>query len=308
MAYGRIFQITINCSTGDTLTINEGDVDFSCVRDDKPEPNEATLTIWGITADSQNRIAVAGSVVSVAAGYKDEGLLTLFQGEVSSAVTVKPADVYGLEITMHESLIPYRASATARNFKKDSLLSDALKLVAQDMGLGVQVSKAAAALRLDKNLSAAALSRDVLNSLCKPLNATWSIHYQSILVTAGDSLTAGVASFSPASGLLGVPRLKTYTPKRHKKKTKSKTKKKTYQFPPPKSQIDYSKGARRQIGVIEGVAFESLLRGGIDVGSEVELSSPSLGQGWRVVITKVSHRFGTRDGATWTSGFEGVIS
>ncbi|WP_233496392.1 hypothetical protein [Serratia marcescens] len=259
MAYGRIFQITINCSTGDTFTINEGDVDFSCVRDDKPEPNEATLTIWGITADSQNRIAVAGSVVSVAAGYKDEGLLTLFQGEVSSAVTVKPADVYGLEITLHESLIPYRASATARSFKKDSLLSDAIKLVAQDMGLGVQISKGAAALRLDKNLSAAALSRDVLNSLCKPLNATWSIHYQSILVTAGDSLTAGMASFSPASGLLGVPRLKTYTPKRHKKKTK--TKKKTYQFPPPKSQIDYSTGARRQIGVIEGVAFESILRG-----------------------------------------------
>ncbi|MBN5204706.1 hypothetical protein JY462_07735 [Serratia marcescens] len=306
MAYGRIFQITINCSTGDTFTINEGDVDFSCVRDDKPEPNEATLTIWGITADSQNRIAVAGSVVSVAAGYKDEGLLTLFQGEVSSAVTVKPGDVYGLEITLHESLIPYRASATARSFKKDSLLSDAIKLVAQDMGLGVQISKGAAALRLDKNLSAAALSRDVLNSLCKPLNATWSIHYQSILVTAGDSLTAGIASFSPASGLLGVPRLKTYTPKRHKKKTK--TKKKTYQFPPPKSQIDYSTGARRQIGVIEGVAFESLLRGGIDVGSEVELSSPSMGQGWRVAITKVSHRLRTRDSGAWTSNFEGVIS
>ncbi|MDS0828860.1 hypothetical protein [Serratia marcescens] len=306
MAYGRIFQITINCSTGDTFTINEGDVDFSCVRDDKPEPNEATLTIWGITADSQNRIAVAGSVVSVAAGYKDEGLLTLFQGEVSSAVTVKPADVYGLEITLHESLIPYRASATARSFKKNSLLSDAIKLVAQDMGLGVQISKGAAALRLDKNLSAAALSRDVLNSLCKPLNATWSIHYQSILVTAGDSLTAGIASFSPTSGLLGVPRLKTYTPKRHKKK--SKTKKKTYQFPPPKSQIDYSTGARRQIGVIEGVAFESLLRGGIDVGSEVELSSPSMGQGWRVAITKVSHRLRTRDSGAWTSNFEGVIS
>lgn len=307
MAYGRIFQIVVNCSSGDTIEITNGEVDFSCVRDSEPQPNEADLTLWGITADTQNRIAESGSTLSIAAGYKDEGLLTLFQGEIISAVTVKPADVYGLQIKLYESLIPYRASVTSRAFTKGQSLKDAVSQVASDMGLGCQLSKAASGLSLAKSVSAAALSRDVLNSLCKPINAAWSIQYQSLLITAGDSISTGSASFSPDSGLLGTPTLRLHTPRRHKATSRVSKGVKTYPFPPKNSHIDYSSGARRQIGTIEGIIWRSLLRGGVEIGQKVELSSPSLGQGWWVAITKITHRFGTRDIGVWESSFEGVI-
>ncbi|TNV23048.1 hypothetical protein FH968_00060 [Buttiauxella sp. B2] len=315
MAWGRIFQITINCTTGETITIDDVDCDFSCVRDKEPQPNEAELTLWGITADTQNQIAVSGSTISVAAGYLDEGLLTLTQGELISAVTVKPAEVYGLRIKFYESLIPYRASVTKRSFKKGQSLADAVRMVASDMGLGCQVSKGAAALTLEKPVSGVALSRDVLNSLCKPVNAGWSIQYQSLQVTAGDSLTQGSALFSPDSGLLGAPVLKLHTPRRHKHKstsTTSTTKKKkssvaTYPWPPKNSHTDYTKGARRQIGTIEAITWRSVLRGGVEIGDKVQLESPSLGQEWWVTITKITHRFGTKDMSVWESQFEGVI-
>ncbi len=228
MAYGRQFEITVNCTDGETIHITDVDVDFSSVRDDEKEPNEADLTMWGLTPQTQNAIAQAGSTVSIAAGYIDEGMFTLFQGELISAVTIKPNEVYGLKMKVYEALIPFRASVTSRTFKKGQNLKEAVSLVASDMGLGCQVSKTAATLVLPKNVSGVALSRDVLTSLCKPVNATWSLQYQSIVVTAGDSVLTGAAIFSPETGLLGAPFLKIHSPKRtkkkrtHQKKTKSR--------------------------------------------------------------------------------------
>ncbi|EHR0884931.1 hypothetical protein KS836_000001 [Salmonella enterica] len=317
MAYGRQFEITVNCTDGETIHITDVDVDFSSVRDDEKEPNEAELTLWGLTPQTQNAIAQAGSTVSVAAGYIDEGMFTLFQGELISAVTIKPNEVYGLKMKIYEALIPFRASVTSRIFRKGQNLREAVRLVASDMGLGCQVSKAAAALVLPKNISGVALSRDVLNSLCKPVNATWSIQYQSIVVTAGDSVLNGAAIFSPETGLLGAPFLKVHSPKRTKKKNpseKDQIQKKhdksitTYQWPPKGSQVDYSKGARRQMGVIEAITWESLLRGGVEIGEQIELTSPSMGEGWNIIVKKISHRFSTRDRQTWSTSWEGIIA
>ncbi|HEA0305708.1 TPA: hypothetical protein RU564_000450 [Salmonella enterica] len=317
MAYGRQFEITVNCTDGEMIHITDVDVDFSSVRDDEKEPNEAELTMWGLTPQTQNAIAQAGSTVSVAAGYIDEGMFTLFQGELISAVTIKPNEVYGLRMKIYEALIPFRASVTSRTFRKGQNLREAVLLVASDMGLGCQVSKAAAALVLPKNISGVALSRDVLNSLCKPVNATWSIQYQSIVVTAGDSVLNGAAIFSPETGLLGAPFLKIHSPKRTKKKNpseKDQIQKKhdksitTYQWPPKGSQVDYSKGARRQMGVIEAITWESLLRGGVEIGEQIELTSPSMGEGWNIIVKKISHRFSTRDRQTWSTSWEGIIA
>ncbi|EEJ8541531.1 hypothetical protein AI62_004866 [Salmonella enterica subsp. enterica] len=317
MAYGRQFEITVNCTDGETIHITDVDVDFSSVRDDEKEPNEAELTLWGLTPQTQNAIAQAGSTVSVAAGYIDEGMFTLFQGELISAVTIKPNEVYGLKMKIYEALIPFRASVTSRIFRKGQNLREAVLLVASDMGLGCQVSKAAAALVLPKNISGVALSRDVLNSLCKPVNATWSIQYQSIVVTAGDSVLNGAAIFSPETGLLGAPFLKVHSPKRTQKKNpseKDQIQKKhdksitTYQWPPKGSQVDYSKGARRQMGVIEAITWESLLRGGVEIGEQIELTSPSMGEGWNIIVKKISHRFSTRDRQTWSTSWEGIIA
>lgn len=317
MAYGRQFEITVNCTDGETIHITDVDVDFSSVRDDEKEPNEAELTMWGLTPQTQNAIAQAGSTVIVAAGYIDEGMFTLFQGELISAVTIKPNEVYGLKMKIYEALIPFRASVTSRTFRKGQNLREAVLLVASDMGLGCQVSKAAAALVLPKNISGVALSRDVLNSLCKPVNATWSIQYQSIVVTAGDSVLNGAAIFSPETGLLGAPFLKIHSPKRTKKKNpseKDQIQKKhdksitTYKWPPKGSQVDYSKGARRQMGVIEAITWESLLRGGVEIGEQIELTSPSMGEGWNIIVKKISHRFSTRDRQAWSTSWEGIIA
>lgn len=317
MAYGRQFDITINCTDGETIHITDVDVDFSSVRDDEKEPNEADLTVWGLTPQTQNAIAQAGSTVSVAAGYIDEGMFTLFQGELISAVTIKPNEVYGLKMKLYEALIPFRASVTSRTFRKGQSLKDAVSHVASDMGLGCQFSQAAASLTLAKNISAAALSRDVLTSLCRPVDATWSLQYQSVVITAGDSILTGAAIFSPESGLLGSPLLKIHSPKRKRKKDADSTtthqhKKMhqvtTYQWPPKGSQVDYSKGARRQMGVIEAVTWESLLRGGIEIGELIEISSPSMGENWKVIVKKISHKFSTRDRQAWITAWEGIIA
>lgn len=313
MAYGRQFRIVINSPTGDTLTIDDGECDFSCTRDADPQPNEADLTLWGITSDTQNRIAVSGSTFSIEGGYKDEGLFTLFQGELVSAVTVKPAEVYGLRVKMYEGLIPFRASVTARTFSKGMSLAAAVRNVAADMGLGCQVSKGANELKLARDLSGVALSRDVLNGLCKPVNAAWHIQYQTLIVTAGDAAERGAILFSPESGLLDVPALKLHTPRRHKgtsqhpHKNKKKKSVATYPWPPKATQADYGPNARRQVGTIEGLTWQSVLRGGVDIGETVRLESPSLG-GWWVSVNKITHRFGTRNVSVWESGFEGVIA
>ncbi|EPN4102915.1 hypothetical protein ACT0BH_001301 [Enterobacter hormaechei] len=316
MAYGWQYEITVFCTDGETIHIDGVDVDFSCVRDDEKEPNEADLTIWGLTPETHNAIVQAGSMVTFAGGYIDEGMFTLFQGELISAVNVKPGEVYGLKMKLYEALIPFRASVTSRKFRKGQSLKEAIAQVASDMGLGCQLSKAAAALTLPKNISAAALSRDVLTSLCRPVNATWSLQYQSIAVTAGDSIFDGAAAFSPDSGLLGVPLLKIHTPKRKKKKPSEKEQIqakheksiKTYTWPPKNSQVDYSKGARRQIGVIEAITWESLLRGGVEIGEKVVLSSPSMGENWEIIVKKISHRFSTRDSQPRTTSWEGIIA
>ncbi|BDN97324.1 TPA: baseplate hub protein [Citrobacter braakii] len=318
MAYGRQYEVTVFCTDGEVIHITDIDVDFSSVRDDEKEPNEANLTLWGLVPNTQNAIAQAGSLITVSAGYKDEGMFTLFQGELinASAITVKPDEVYGLKIRMYEALIPYRASVTSRTFRKGQSLRDAVMLVAGDMGLGCQVSKAASNLTLSKPVSAAALSRDVLTSLCRPVNANWSLQYQSIVVTAGDAIFDAAAIFSPSSGLLGAPLLKIHSPKRKKKKPSEKEQIqakheksiKTFEWPPKNSQVDYTKGARRQMGVIEAITWDSLIRGGIEIGEQVVLSSPSMGENWTVIVKKISHRFGTRDKRPWMTSWEGVIA
>ena len=79
-------------------------------------------------------------------------------------------------------------------------------------------------------------------------------------------------------------------------------------WPPKNSQVDYSKGARRQLGVIEAITWESLLRGGVEIGEKVVLSSPSMGENWEIIVKKISHRFSTRDSQTRTTSWEGIIA
>ncbi|NUL35075.1 hypothetical protein [Kosakonia sacchari] len=314
MAYGRQYEITVITPTGETIHIDGVDVDFSCIRDNEKEPNDATLTIWGLTPETQNSIAVAGSMISIAAGYADEGTNTLFQGELISAINIKPDTTYGLQMRIYEALIPYRSSVTSRTFRKGQSLKEAALLVASDMGVGCKISPAAAMLTLAKPVSAAALSRDVLTSLCKPVNARWSLQYQSLVITAGDGIADGAAIFTPETGLLGVPFLKVHSPRRKKINPDAKEMVqalheqsiKTYDWPPKNSQVDYSKGARRQMGVIESIAWESVLMGGVEIGDRVVVSSPSFGE-WQLIVTKIQQQFSTRDRQTWRTGWEGVI-
>lgn len=306
MAYGRQFNIVVNTPSGDTFTINDGECDFSCVRDSDPQPNEAVLTLWGITADTQNKIAVSGSVLSISAGYQDEGTFTLFQGELHSAVTVKPAEVYGLRIKIYEGLIPYRSTITSRAFNKGESLAASVRSVAADMGLGCQISAGAQSLQLARSVSGVALSRDVLNSLCKPVNAAWHIQYQTLIVTAGDATADSTVLFSPESGLLGTPKLKLHTPRRHKATNRTGKTITTYPWPPKGAQADYGANARRQVGTVEGLLWDTILYGGVALGESVRVESPSLG-GWSVIPSKITHRFGTRDVSVWQSSFEGVV-
>lgn len=40
------------------------------------------------------------------------------------------------------------------------------------------------------------------------------------------------------------------------------------------------------MGVIEAITWESLLRGGVEIGEQVELSSPSMGEGWNIIVKR----------------------
>ncbi|EJA95374.1 hypothetical protein SEEN176_18939 [Salmonella enterica subsp. enterica serovar Newport str. CVM 4176] len=62
------------------------------------------------------------------------------------------------------------------------------------------------------------------------------------------------------------------------------------------------------MGVIEAITWESLLRGGVEIGEQIELTSPSMGEGWNIIVKKISHRFSTRDRQTWSTSWEGIIA
>lgn len=58
------------------------------------------------------------------------------------------------------------------------------------------------------------------------------------------------------------------------------------------------------MGVIEAITWESLLRGGVEIGEQIELTSPSMGEGWNIIVKKISHRFSTRDRQAWSTSWE----
>jgi hypothetical protein len=194
-------------------------VSFDVSRSLGGHPNKASIQVLNLSKTSRAKLTLPGKIsVSLAAGYVNDAVTQLFQGDVRySNLTNEGVDW----ITKFETGDGSKAAKTARvnkSFRKPKprdLLRE-LGRVLQANGikrgnLDAKISEGGIVAGLNEYLGGVVLSGmavDVMTRVCTDLGYEWSIQDEQIqILRPNETNTDNILRISPSSGLIGSPQL-----------------------------------------------------------------------------------------------------
>lgn len=271
-------------------------INFNATKDDTAKTNDCTITIDNLSNfivdyiqdNLENNIAVR-----LDAGYRDEGMKTIFTGYLDDMKDKWDTTTRQTELTFGDGTMNIAAAHTSKAYPKGTPVKDIAKDVAKDLGTPI------AEVDMDEDevtqgsVAYVGPTIEVLKQIAHPREASVHIQDGRVHIQRDSSLhTQEVAYISVETGLIGVPERFSHTKKKPKgQKTKQKQ--------------HHPKGYKAPKIMVEGVKFECLLNGAITIGSTVYLKSREYDGQFKV--TKVTHQ-GTLLSGDWKTTCECALS
>lgn len=147
MAWGRVVRVVVRSpalKTGDKWEWTEVDIasldlDFEIIRSRIFNDNEATVTIYNASEDTQNKVLTRGSNILIYAGYSDEGEAGLiYQGNIidSQTTSVDQDTVTTLRsISLRSLERPFTSTPVVLHFQKNSNWGKVVEAISGILGL-----------------------------------------------------------------------------------------------------------------------------------------------------------------------------
>lgn len=273
---------------------------FSIEKGATESPNKCTCNIYNLKPESRALVENVNNVLILKAGYVDDaGLVTIFTGTVSRALTKREGADWVTELEMMDSGLEYRDTKASLSFAPGVKARQVLNSIAASFNLPIKpLPTEIAEKSYPDGFAFVGRSRDAMNKACQFLGLEWSLQNREVqILLKGKPLSQQAFLLSPDTGLIGSPESesKTLTEKAAGKKgitEKQKGVKVTYGEDTPG-------GTKTRKLEVQGYKVTSLLQPTINPGTYVKIESKSIkGEFFRV--ENVVHE-GDTHGQPWFS-------
>jgi len=236
MAFEQIVNVVVAPETGAGISLDNLDVEFDVERSITFSQNKATVVVYNAAPDTVNDFLQKDNYISVEAGYADEVVGTIFQGQISFSSTVNNGvdRITTLEaVTVAGQGKPFDYNVVSLSYEAGAPLIKPFEEIASALGLVLLGAPNIGNLVFFNGFSFAGTVRQALRVLSKELQfseldvyidqATLAIYkideadsqFQAVVLKFKDEL-------GPSTGLISVARTNEQFKKRTSKGQKSK--------------------------------------------------------------------------------------
>ncbi|MGL6011262.1 MAG: phage protein, partial [Shewanella oncorhynchi] len=273
MLFNRVASLVIGKSGGTGRELSGLRISFSIQKGSTKTPNKCTAKIWNMNPDTRSLVEVIGNVIILKAGYaEDLGLVNIFNGEVSRALTVREGSDWITEIEMQDGLSEFRDTKTSISFDKGVTAIQVVKSISSKFDLPVrELPDGFAQKQYKDGFAFVGKTRDAMDKACLYLGLEWSIQNGEIqVIKKGGFFKQKAVVLSSESGMLGSPsrESKTMTEKAASKEGITKSQKGVSVV----DEIDDKGNSEKKLQV-NGFKVKSLLQPTLQPGGYVQLKS-----------------------------------
>jgi hypothetical protein len=224
--YGRTYTLRL-----DRIEIKDVlDIEFKIEKTDKPEPNKAKITVYGLNEDHRGELLrMSGTQidkskrkpirVELDVGYREQHGM-IFAGDLRNLEVRQDGVEVQTVVFGHDGGHAFKTSTIERSFAKGTPLATAVRACAEALGVGFgnidDLSGTATIPGLGKTLPHGIVlhgpAQAQLDRLLKSARLNWSIQHGALVVTEhGKPLERSAIRLGPDSGLIGSPETEVTT-------------------------------------------------------------------------------------------------
>lgn len=297
MLFNRVVSLVIGQEGGRGRELQGLRISFSIQKGSTKSPNKATCKIWNMNPDTRAAVEVIGNVLILKAGYaEDLGLVQIFAGEVTRALTVREGADWVTELEMQDGFSEFRDTKASISFGKGAPVLQVVQNIAAKFDLPVRpLPDDVAGKQYKDGFAFAGKARDAMDKACEHLGLEWSIQNREIqIIKKGGYFKQRAIVLSPESGLVGSParEQKTMTEKAAAKEGITRKQKGVQVI----NTLD-EKGEPEEKLQVNGFKVKSLLQPILEPGGYVQLKSKGI-DGEFLKIEELTHN-GDTHGNEW---------
>lgn len=214
--YGRRYRVIVSTLDGEkALDVSQLRCTFECIKVIQMQPQFSVISIYNLSAGTENTIISEGSRVVLEAGYEGEQYGVIFDGNVVQAIRSKEeATTYVLTLVAADSDMWMNYSLSAFSMVKGQNSRAALENVTSKATIPTyfgSISSSLSESKLTRGKVFFGLTSDYVRQIARSENATAFIIDGKInLIKATDIPEGEIIELSPKTGLIGVPAQNEY--------------------------------------------------------------------------------------------------
>jgi hypothetical protein len=210
LAFDRVAQIEIGKKNSLIALRVEGlRITFEVTKDLKTSANQAKISIYNLKPETRAQIKELTDVVTLRAGYADETISEVFQGDIVSISHPKEGPDIITKIEANDGGAAIRGSFANLSYIEGTSLKKVLADIIKSMGLPVKFLDSFDDQQFLQGFSFAGKARTALDKVVARAGMEWSIQsgQLKILKRGGtdNPKNISIPLVSPGSGLIGSP-------------------------------------------------------------------------------------------------------
>lgn len=186
-------------------------VQFKIEKSDKKEPNTSQIVVSNLSPTRRSSLQKVGVKVLLEAGYKETGVTRLFSGDVRTIDHVRNGADWDTTMKLGDGERAWRFARVNESFGAGTRVADALKRIAQSMGLDLgNVDTQAAAINtiFDQGYAACGSAARAFDRIVTSLGKTWSVQDGALqILDPYQALDLPIPEISKSSGMIGSPEM-----------------------------------------------------------------------------------------------------
>lgn len=209
--YGRRYRVIVSSLDGETaLDVSQLRCTFNCVKVMMVQPQYSTITIYNLSAETENTIISEGCRVVLEAGYEGEQYGVIFDGNVVQDIRSKEdGTTFTLTLVAADADMWMSYSLSAFSMVRGQNSRKALDFCIGRATISTEIGSISDSLseaKLTRGKVFFGLTSDYVRQIARSENATAYIEDGKInIVKVTDVPDGEIIELSPTSGLIGVP-------------------------------------------------------------------------------------------------------
>ena len=145
--FGRVWRVLVGYDDESgprrtVLDVSQLDIEFDVAADITRAPNKATIKIWNLGAEKRSNLVAAladkrrRAVVSLEAGYEDQGASQIFRGEITAIRSGRGNVSTSIDIEARDSSEILRSARISQSFAPGTSVEAVVRAAAAALGAG----------------------------------------------------------------------------------------------------------------------------------------------------------------------------